>query len=153
MDDPVRLAVERGLAGEAFVECHAQAVDIGAGRGPGLAAGLFGADVRRRAGQDALARLAGGLGLEPRQAEIADLGSPGGRVDEDIRGLDVAVDQPGRVGGLDAGGGLGDQLGGLAGGMRPRLAISSARLGPATYSMTKYGTRSAGSLVVYRRTM
>ena len=87
-------ARERRLPGQALVEDAAERVDVGA-LVERVAGDLLGRDVLERA--DDLARdrdareRAGALG-EPEVAEVAVLAS-GGLGDEDVRGLDVAVDR------------------------------------------------------------
>ena len=82
------------LAGEQFVEDRAQAVDVG-GRGDFRPAArrLFGGHVARRAGDHAGGRHVGAVGKHLRQPEIGHVGLAVG-VQQDVRGLQVAVDDP-----------------------------------------------------------
>ena len=92
LDHHVRRAAERDLAREAFVERHAQAIDIATSvqlESPRL----FRTHVRRGAGQHVFAREALVAGLVARQAEVHQLGPPGRRVDHDVVRLDVAMHQ------------------------------------------------------------
>ncbi len=101
------LSAERGLAGEHLVEHDPEAEDVGAVIHR-VARGLLGRAVADRPAGDADLgqRLAacglrvivlGPIGQHLREAEVQDLGLAGGR-HHDVRGLDVAVDDAGRVG-------------------------------------------------------
>ena len=95
------LAVERRGAGEALEEQAAERVDVG----PAVdlaALDLLGRDVVDRADEAAIARQAADGGDVARQAEVADEGVLALRSvrDENIAGLDVAVDEPGPVRGV-----------------------------------------------------
>ncbi len=82
-----------------------------------LALGLLGSHVARRADGDAAERQPA-AGFQPsRQAEIRDLGRAVGG-EQDVGRLEVAVDDPALVGGLDGLGYRGHQGGGLAGRLR-----------------------------------
>ena len=100
-------ALERQLSREHPVEDHAEGVDV-ARRPGGLAGCLLGRDVRGRSehrpgfGQRrAIADL--------RDPEVGDL-RPALVVEEDVRGLEVAVDEAARVGLREPGGDLGSDL-------------------------------------------
>ncbi len=98
-------AHERGLAGQQGVEDRAQAVDVGRrGERSLLAPGLLGRHVRRRSHGIARVRQVA-LGLDPPgQAEVGDVGlAP--LVDQDVRRLQVAVQDAPLVGVMN---GLGD---------------------------------------------
>jgi hypothetical protein len=105
--DPHRGRVARQGAGEELVEEHAQGVDVGARvdvgapRGGHGAVGLLGAHVGRRADDHPRLRgerLAGEVGVAHRlgDPEVDDLGERRARLlgDEDVGGLEVAVDDP-----------------------------------------------------------
>ena len=100
--DLVVASRERRVAGEQLVEHAAERVDVGAGVDP-LAADLLGRDVvegpDEGAGRgDAGARV--DLAGEPEVGEVGVLA--GARaLDEDVARLDVAVDEPARVRGVE----------------------------------------------------
>ena len=86
--------LERQLAGEHAVEDHAEAVDVATTIGlvrPSL--GLLGRHVGRGAQDLTVDRQGAAVGDLPRQTEVGELGLTR-FVDEDVRGLDVAVDDP-----------------------------------------------------------
>jgi hypothetical protein len=87
--------VERAATGEQLVRDDAEGVEVG-GAGGGLAEGLLGREVVRRAEHLAglgVSRPVDGAG----DAEVGELHRAVGH-DEDVRGLDVAVDDAGLVG-------------------------------------------------------
>ena len=103
----VALAVERDAAGEREVEQAAERIDVRA-RVHAIAADLLGRDVVERA--DPVA----GLGRPGRGERV--LGEPEvGQIhvllgaEQDVRGLDVAVDEPRRVRGVECRADLGDK--------------------------------------------
>ena len=119
------LGLERGGAGEQFVEEDAEGVDVGAGvdvGGVGVGAGLLrahvgrGADHLLEAGEE---RLVGEVGLHRLgDAEVDHLGHRLGAVldgDEDVAGLEVAVDDAFLVGVLDGAADLEEELEALRG--------------------------------------
>ena len=90
---------ERPLAGQALVQHAAERVHVGA-RVDRFAADLLGRDVLDRAHQLTRAGQAGDRGRLLRQAEVRQVavltaGAPG---DQDVGGLDVAMDEPALVG-------------------------------------------------------
>ena len=103
-DGERRLAVERMLAGRGFIKHAAEAEEVRA-MIDGLAVGLFGGHVERRAGDEPGAR-------EPHifeaagQAEVGQFHAVADFFDQDVARLDVAVDEPAGVGGREPGGGL-----------------------------------------------
>ena len=115
---------EGDRAGEALVEQAAQGVDVGAAVDR-LTADLLGGHVVHRS-QRALGRLLGRIGDPAAEAEVTQPGvqrllGAVGAGDEDVGGLDVAMDQPGSVGGLQSPGELlQDGHGGVRG--EPALA-------------------------------
>jgi hypothetical protein len=105
--------IERAHAGEALEEHARQRVLIGP---PVDAAPL---DLLGRDVEDGAHHLAGGgqpavgVGLlgQPEVGEVGvDLPVPAGGLEQDVGGLDVAVDQPLGVGGVERGGDLGEDL-------------------------------------------
>ncbi len=109
------VAAERPLAGQHLVEDHAQAVDVAAGVDVvRLAARLFGRHVGRRAHDLAVRRHRLAVGVALGEAEVGDV-RPALAVEEDVRRLDVAVDDAVVVGVLQGVGHLGDELGRPAG--------------------------------------
>ena len=121
-----RVAAERPAAGQQLVEDDAQAEDVRAAVDPvPLAPGLLGAHVGGRPGEPG--SLAVVLVLQ-RQPEVGHAGLPWS-VDQDVRGLDVAVDQAPGVGVVQR---LGDgrhQLGRLAE-RRPALPQPLGQVAP-----------------------
>ena len=111
-DEPVGPKSKRHLAGQQLVKQDSETVDIGAGTNRAIDDGLFrchvdgGADHASGARQPCLFQVAG-------QAEIADLGGvqldlargqhPAG-AEQHIGRLEVAVDDPLEVGGVDGAG-------------------------------------------------
>ena len=93
-----RLALVRLRAGEQLVEHDAGGVHVGAGVGAAVDDQL-GGEVGDGADQDAAGRGVLGVGADRLgQAEVGDL-DPAVVGDQDVLGLDVAVDQAGAVGG------------------------------------------------------
>ena len=135
MHDAVRRPAEGALAGQAFVQGHAQGVHVGPRVG-GHAPGLLGAEVGRRAGDHAIAGQARRLAFQESQPEVPDL-RPARAVEKYVRRLHVAVDQARGVRRRQPGGHLGHDLGRAVGSTRPRSRTSSARVGPARYSIAK----------------
>src|SRR6185295_12572976 len=88
------LALERDAAGEQLVEHDPDRVDVRR-RADRVALGLLGREVLRRAHDGA--RLGHVRRSGARDAEVGDLGAPVG-VDDDVVGLEVAVDDPAAVG-------------------------------------------------------
>ena len=102
-----RITPEWSLSGQQLVEHDAQAEDIRTTIDPvAFTPGLFGAHIGRRAGQPATLAEVFILEGEPevRHAGLAR------RVDQDVGGLDVPVDQPSGVGVMQGVGDGGDQL-------------------------------------------
>ena len=66
-------------------------------------------------------------------------------VDQDVAGLDVAMNQAGGMSGVECKGDLGHQGRDPPGAGRSVESMSSARVGPGTYSITRYGKPSGGS--------
>ena len=132
--------VEGHLPGEHLVHDHAERVDVGA-LVDGLPRRLLGRHVVRRAedhpGLGELARAAADLG----HAEVEHLHEA--RVvplldDEDVVRLQVAVDDAARVGRVERGGDLADQMwmASFIGTEPPRLITSESEM-PSRYSITK----------------
>ena len=121
-------AWERHHAGEALVEHRAERVDVGGG-GRGLAADLLrGAVVDRPDELPARVRTVSPSPLvRPKSARNAR----SSLVDEDVLGLDVAVDQAGRVGGVEGGGDRGEDAQQPLGSSPPAI-VRSLRVGPRT---------------------
>ena len=113
------VAGERPLPGQRLEQDDAQRVDV-RGDGRGLAARLLRAEVvdraHRRAGERQLR-----LVERARDPEVGDLDPPVA-ADEDVRRLDVAVDDAADVRGLEGLRRLGRDAGGLARGERPVAA-------------------------------
>ena len=110
------------MAGEEFVEDGAEGVDVGVGaEGGAVGVDLFGGHVGGGAAGTGEGG-GGGVGLSPgaRDAEVGDLGGdliPGGvwvAVEEDVRGLQVEVKQPGVVNFMNGGRNGFEQAGGVA---------------------------------------
>ena len=104
---------ERRSSGQHLVQHHPQAVDVGALVG-GVAAGLFGAEVG--GGPDHGTVLGQFLRVvpHPRHPEVGHL-DRAVRRQQDVSGLDVAVDHPASMGHLQSGGHFGGDLGRPAG--------------------------------------
>ena len=86
-------ASNSGTQRDGLVERHPQGIDIGPRvAGAGLAADLLGSHVPQRSHQVSRARRPRRVARDPRQAEIGHPEPPLG-VDDQIRGLDVAVDR------------------------------------------------------------
>ena len=103
-------AGERRVAGEHLVAHHAHGIDIDPRIHLGIGGGLFRRHVRRGAECDADAGevvLAGGLGDGLGDAEVHHHGVAAG--EEDVLGLDVAMDHAGPVGDGERLGDLGEQ--------------------------------------------
>ena len=102
-------SAERRFAGQQLVESDAETVDVAPAVGP---RGVAAQQLRRQVGGGAR-ELAGGAGRAPLgDAEVRDPGLPiaiRGLFHQDVRGFDVAMDQPFAVGGLEPFGDLGDQ--------------------------------------------
>jgi hypothetical protein len=98
------LARERHRAGDALDEHERQGVQV-ARRAGGLAARLLGREVARRAERCGRGFGQGGLGQHLGEAEVGD---PEAALvpEEEVRGLDVAVDEAGSVGVLESPGGF-----------------------------------------------
>ena len=114
------------FSGEELVEQHAEGVDVG-GRGDGapfelLWRGVFRGQ-RPGAGDRAAQRDAGGLVDERRDPEVEQF-RPSGPIDEDIRGLEIAVHDEARVG-------IGDRVGDLEKELEPGAHGKSMRVGEA----------------------
>ena len=87
---------ERDAPREQVVERRAESVDVRASVGRALVRDLLGRHVERRADHDA--RLGQALArLVAREAEVGEHGRAVLAADEDVRGLDVAVEDPRRV--------------------------------------------------------
>ncbi len=98
----VRLAPERRLAREAFVEHAAERVDVGASVDV-VAGDLLGRDVVDRPHQVAVVADPGLVGDPLREAEVGEVGmvgavGAGARVEQDVGRLHVPVDEAARVG-------------------------------------------------------
>ena len=100
----VGLAEERDATGEALVQHQPQRVQVGSPVEL-AAADLLGRQVLGRAHHDVVAGevVAGGVGEALGDAEVGEQDAPV-RGDQDVAGLDVAVDQAGLVGGVERGG-------------------------------------------------
>ena len=107
--------VERTHAGEALEEHAAERIDVGA-RVDRPALDLLGRDVVDRADEAAVARQAADRRGVPREAEVADVCvlALRARADEDVAGLHVTVDEPGRMRGIERLGDLPDNAHGAA---------------------------------------
>ena len=120
-DRDLVLALERDLAGEHLVEHDAQRVEVRLA-GDRLAERLLGRDVVGRAehapvgGQPLLVERAG-------DPEVGDLGRAL-LVDQDVLGLDVAVDDVAGVGGAERAGDL-DRVGDRLGDRQPPVAADA----------------------------
>ena len=102
-----RHRLEGGTPGQHLVENRTQRVDVAARvRGAALALRLLGADVEHGPHERPRARQLRLRGLVEREAEVGELGSAA-LLDQDVRGLDVTVNDAGLVRGAD---GLGDLL-------------------------------------------
>ena len=114
-------AAERRLAGHQLIKHDPEAVDVAPTVGPmAVAAGLLGRDVGGRAEDLALQRQGALVPASPGQAEVGDVGAAVA-VDQDVRRLEVAVDDPSPMGVVDGPGDRQDQAGRLAGRDRPVL--------------------------------
>ena len=114
------VAAERPLAGEQLVEDDAEAVDVAAGVDRvRLAAGLLGRHVGRRAEHLAVGRHRRVVGVALGQAEVHEVRLAVG-VEQDVRRLDVAVDDAERVRAAERVGDLGDEARGGVRLERPR---------------------------------
>ncbi len=101
------IAAEGFLAAEQFVEDDAQGIDVRAAVGAvRIAAGLFGRHVGRCAEDFAFERHTDFAGIVLGQAEIEQVGFAAG-IDDDVRRLQVAMDDAGLVGVVE---GIGDLL-------------------------------------------
>jgi hypothetical protein len=97
-----RGARERGLADEHLVGHGAEGVDVAAGADVAVAHGLFGTHVARRAeGHAGLRHAIAGLARGEGDAEVGDEGAA--VVQQDVLGLDVAVDDAALVGVVEGG--------------------------------------------------
>ena len=97
----------------------------------------LGREVGRRPGDDA-GLGEGGIRRDARDAEVGQLHLPGA-VDQDVRRLDVAVHDPGGVGGGQGVGGLDQQRARPGRGRAaPRSRTSRPRSAPSTYSITSH---------------
>ena len=129
------IAGERSLPGQRLEQDDAQGVDVG-GDGRGLTARLLRAEVVDRAHRRARKR---DLRLVEcaRDPEVGDL-DPSVAAHEDVRGLDVAVDDPADVRGLEGLRGLRRRRGPPgAGASGPLPRRIDARSSPSTISMTR----------------
>ena len=125
----VALALIRRHAGERVVEHAAQRVDVGA-RVEALAADLLGRDVAERPDPAAVAGGAGVRGHALGEPEVGQVGVVVG-AEQDVGGLDVAVDDAARVRRVERAGHLGDDVrraGRVAGGARRARACAGRRL-------------------------
>ena len=117
---------ERRPPGQRREQDAAERVDVGA------RVGQLAAQLLRRAVLDG-ADPATGLGQrgvgarEARQAEVAQVGVVAG--EQHVGGLDVAMDQAGRVGGVERGGDLRHELGGALGLELPAIAQERVQVG------------------------
>ena len=137
------VAVKRPLAGEHFVEHDAQAVDVAAGIDlVRRAASLLGRHVGRRAEHAAVGghRLLAGLLLG--QAKVHQVRMLP-RVEDDVRGLDVAMNDAVLVGVVECVGQLGGDVGRLRGRKRAALAAGLPASSPSMYSQTRKPTPSS----------
>ena len=108
-DLEVALALERRNAGEALEEHAPECVDVGPGI-DGAALDLFRRDVRDRS-HEGLAGQARDRRRVAREAEIAEVGVLGlAGADQDVRRLDVAVDEPEPVSRVERVADLGEQV-------------------------------------------
>ena len=109
-------ARERRVAGEHLVEHGAQGVDVGAGVDGLLAHGLLGAHVVRGAEGEAGLGHAGAAGLLHGEGD-AEVGDEGlALVQQDVLGLDVAVDDALAVGVVEGAGDFGGEADGVGDG-------------------------------------
>ena len=119
---------------------RAQRPDVGRGVAT-LTGGHLGRQVGRRAGdQPGLGQ--GRVGRDVRDAEVGDLHPPA-PVDQDVGRLDVAVHDPGLVGGDQAVGRLPQQRRRLVGVRGPSSRTSWDIVVPSTYSMTSHWASSS----------
>ena len=120
------VAGERRTPGDHLVHHDAERVEVAARVGLG-ALGLLRREVRRRAHHRAgLGEVRLGRRVEgPGDAEVGDL-HRAVRADEDVRRLDVAVDEPGGVGEAEGGGDLAGDLGRL---LRREVAVGAQDVG------------------------
>ena len=132
-DRQLALALERPRAGEALEEDAAERVDVGAAVDR-AALDLLGRDVVDRPDEAAVAGQAADRRDVPGEAEVADVRVLAVRVrrDEDVAGLHVAVDEPGRVRGVERAGDLRDEVERAPGSSRPSRRSSSRRSEPST---------------------
>ena len=114
------------FAGQQLVEQHAEGVDVGGGGDCAalelLRRGVLGGQ-RARRGHRAADRDAGGLIDERRDPEVEELRAAGA-VDENVRGLEVAVHD-------EVGVGVGDRVGDLEKELEPGAHWQSMRVGEA----------------------
>ena len=124
--------LKRQLAGEHAIEDHAQAVDVApAIRVVRQTLGLLGRHVGRGAQDLTVDRQRAAVGGVTCQAEVGELGlAP--FVNEDVRRLDVAVDDPQGVGVFECPGNLPHQLGGFGGLDRAGAELAAGLEGLAT---------------------
>src|SRR5262249_28287870 len=119
------LARERGPAGEQIVEGRPEAVNVGADVYRVAVERLLRRQVVGRADDRVagvvLGRVLGRVAVEAGQAEVEDLDRPRA-VEQQVRRLDVAVDQPGAVDGLQAGRRLAGAVG-SAGDVEPSVLL------------------------------
>ena len=117
---------ERRAPGDHLVHHDAERVEVAARIRLG-SLGLLGREVRRRTHhRPGLREVRLGRGIErPGDAEVGDL-HRAVRADQDVRRLDVTVDEPGGVGEAEGGGHLAGDLGGLLGG---EMAVGTQNVG------------------------
>ena len=126
-DGRLAVALERRAAAEHLVEDDAEAVDVGA-RVDRLALDLLGREVLGRADHEARLGEVGALGRLG-DAEVGDL-HPAVAGEQHVGRLDVAVDEPGPVGGVERLGDLGGQPGRLPRVDRRRVVEALAQRAP-----------------------
>jgi hypothetical protein len=106
MEDAGRSAAERRFAGERFIQGDAETVNIGAGIDRVGNSDLLGADVGGRAGDVSFASQSRGLLNEMGEAKVEQTCTASVGVEEEVGGLDVAMEKAGSVSGCEALGSL-----------------------------------------------
>ena len=137
-----RVGRERHRAGDGLDQGEAEGVDVGPAVDR-LALGLLGRGVAGRAEHRALGLGPGRLGQGPGQAEVGDA-EAAVVAEEEVGGLDVAVDEPAAVGVVEAPGGLEADEEGL----RRGEAGAAVEHGPEAPAAEVLGDEVGGAAVV-----